>query len=135
MDATDTDVLATNAAFYAAINQRNQPHMDALWAREAPVACIHPGWDALEGREEVMRSWKAILSNPRAPHIELSNASPYVYEHTAFVVCVETIDGDSLAATNVFVREGDGWKLVHHHAGPMATRREPSPPPPISELN
>jgi hypothetical protein len=27
--------------------------------------------------------------------------------------------GESLlAATNVFVREGGGWKLVHHQAGP-----------------
>ena len=42
-------VLAANEAFYRAFAARDFAAMDALWAAEAPVACIHPGWDALVG--------------------------------------------------------------------------------------
>ena len=27
------------------------------------------------------------------------------------------------AATNVFEKQGDVWKIVHHHGGPVPTRR------------
>src|SRR3546814_17800766 len=36
----------------------------------------------------------------------------------AFVTCYEVIGDSLLAATNIFVLEDGGWKLVHHQAGP-----------------
>ena len=38
----------------------------------------------------------------------------------AFVICTERIPGVELIATNVFVREDDAWKMVHHHASSVA---------------
>ncbi len=38
----------------------------------------------------------------------------------AAVVCFEVIAGNNLIATNVFMREGRKWKLVHHQSGPTA---------------
>ncbi len=46
----------------------------------------------------------------------------------AFVVCHEAIDDAELIATNVFVREGGRWKLVHHQAGQMSARRPATRP-------
>ena len=46
-----------NEAFYVAFSTRDLEAMDALWARQAPVTCIHPGWNALTGRDAVMESW------------------------------------------------------------------------------
>jgi hypothetical protein len=60
-------ILFANNAFYIAFRGRDLEAMDDLWAREAPVACIHPGWHALSGREDVMDSWEGILTNPNAP--------------------------------------------------------------------
>ena len=37
-------VLAANANFYRAFAESNFKSMDSQWAREAPVACVHPGW-------------------------------------------------------------------------------------------
>ena len=34
------------------------------------------------------------------------------------VICYEVIEGQALVATNLFRREKDGWKLVHHQASP-----------------
>jgi ketosteroid isomerase-like protein len=140
MDPHESEIFAANSAFYDAINQRDSESMDGLWASDAPVACIHPGWSALEGREQVMESWRAILSNPEAPHIRCSEASTHIYEKSAFVVCIESIDLNDLVATNMFIRENGAWKIVHHHAGPIASRRAPRPSrgpsrPPRGDLN
>ena len=58
--ATDLEaVLASNRLFYRSFDNRDLASLEALWARRAPVACIHPGWPALHGREEVMLSWRS----------------------------------------------------------------------------
>jgi len=49
----------------------------------------------------------------------------------ALVTCYEGSNDDPahLAATNVFVLEGERWRMVHHHAGPIASpvRRRQAP--------
>jgi hypothetical protein len=35
------------------------------------------------------------------------------------VICRELVAGSPLVATNVFVLEDEGWKLVHHQSGPV----------------
>ncbi len=99
--------------------------MAALWARAAPVACIHPGWAALTGRAAVMESWRAILASTSRPAIASRAAKAYVYGEVAVVICYETVGGEGyLVATNVFIREDGDWRLVHHQAGPT-TRPKP----------
>ena len=118
-------LLFANEAFYLAFADRDMSAMDAMWAARDSVACIHPGWGVIDGREEVLNSWSAIVANPDSPTIVCHDARAYVYGNVGFVVCYEEIDGQYLIATNVFVREGPVWKVVHHHAGP--TSGMPSP--------
>ena len=120
-------VLAANEAFYRAFTARDFAAMDALWAAEAPVACIHPGWDALVGRAAVMESWAAILGGPGAPQIRCEGARAFVLGPSAFVICREVMQAGRLIATNVFTQEKDGWRMVHHQAGPTS-QAQPSPP-------
>ena len=123
MPSTEILVLAANQAFYETFVRADAGTMDALWARRAPVACIHPGWGALEGREEVMQSWRAILDNGPPP-IRCSSATAHVMGETAYVICRETIDDAELVATNVFVLEDGEWRIAHHQAGPVHRRPE-----------
>jgi ketosteroid isomerase-like protein len=111
-------VLFANDAFYIAFRGRDLAAMDDLWAREAPVACIHPGWHALSGREDVMDSWQGILTNPNSPQINCHKARAYLAGDSGFVICYETMGDTVLVATNIFVREAGTWKLAHHQAGP-----------------
>ena len=111
-------VLAANEGFYRAFARRDLAAMDALWARETPVACVHPGWDALVGRDRVMESWAAILGNPRAPRLHCEAPRPFLLGSGAFVLCCEVLEQGRLIATNVFAREPAGWRMVHHQAGP-----------------
>ena len=119
MSAEEQSVLAANEAFYAAFARRDANAMDALWARRAPVACIHPGWQSLVGRDAVMASWRGIFSGP-TPTITCSEPTVHLLGASAFVVCLEDIPDGRLIATNIFVREEDQWLLVHHQAGPVA---------------
>lgn len=113
-------VIAANREFYRAFARRDVAAMERLWSDRAPVACIHPGWDALTERAAVLRSWRQILENPRAPDVDCRNEQPFVHGDVAFVVCHEVLSEGVLAATNIFAREADGWKLVHHQSSPLA---------------
>ena len=44
----------------------------------------------------------------------------FVLGAVAYVICFEDLDGGYLVATNVFVREGSLWRMIHHQAGPTA---------------
>jgi len=124
MTAEERDVLDANAAFYAVFARRDADAMDALWAREAEVACLHPGWEPLLGREAVVASWRRIILGGGAPPgIRCERARAHVRGDLAWVVCAEVVPGGALAATNVFARENGAWKLVHHHASPMPQPR------------
>jgi hypothetical protein len=123
MPSAEILVLAANQAFYETFVRADAGTMDALWARRAPVACIHPGWGALEGREEVMESWRAILDHGPPP-IRCSGATAHVIGETAYVICRETIDDAELVATNFFVLEDGEWFIAHHQAGPVHRRAD-----------
>lgn len=133
-DTEDVDckaVTAANAEFYRAFGEGDFAAMDALWANRGDVVCIHPGWPPVFGREDVMASWHGILSNPPEPAVQPTEEQVCLMGETAMVVCFETIGEIFLTATNLFVREGGAWRLVHHHAGvtehrPKTARPEPS---------
>ena len=95
------------------------------WSQTQPIACIHPGWGALNGRDDVLESWAAIIANPDSPDIRVHAPVAHLYGNVGFVVCYEEIAGQYLIATNVFVREGSVWRMVHHQAGPTAAVPEP----------
>ncbi len=121
--ADQTSVLFFNAAFYTAFATRDIQAMEQLWSKDKTIICTHPGWQPLTGREEVLESWRNILSNPEAPEVACHGERAVVYGDFAIVTCIEQLsDGQSapefLTATNVFVRAGTRWVLVHHQAGP-----------------
>ncbi len=123
----ETAVLAANRAFYRAFVARDFAAMTALWAETAPVACIHPGWDALTGRAAVLASWRDIFTQPTA--IECRAERAMVFGDSACVICHETVGGGLLVATNYFVREAGSWRMVHHQAGGVASGAVTSPAP------
>jgi ketosteroid isomerase-like protein len=132
MSPAELEVLEANAAFYRAFAARDLPTMTALWAERLPVACIHPGWDALSGRAEVLESFARILGSDGSPDVRCTLAEAHVLGEVALVTCHEVLEGGRLAATNVFAREDGLWRMVHHQASPMApgqARQEPKTGP------
>ena len=119
-----SEVLAANDAFYAAFASGDGEAMDLVWARSAPVACCHPGWEPLNGRAQVLASLRAIFANG-PPAIRCLEATVHLVGDVAFVVCIEQLPNGRLAATNLFVREQGRFRLAHHHAGPVAQQAQP----------
>ena len=113
-------VLFSYEAFYAAFNGRDYEAMDALWATESPVSCIHPGGGPIFDRDAVMASWEGILGHDSQAPIVALGPRIRLFGDYAVVICFEVIAGNNLIATNVFVREDRKWKLVHHQSGPTA---------------
>ena len=133
---TDADaVLAANLEFYRAFAMRDVAAMEALWAQRAPVACLHPGWAALNEREAILDSWRNIMANPGSPRIACYDEQVLLYGDTALVLCEEELEGGTLAASNLFVREDGAWRLAHHHAGQIVQRLSERQPRPRGRLN
>ncbi len=130
MSAVTDDVLLANDSFYQAFAGRDVDRMEEVWARRAPVACVHPGWQPLMGRDAVMASWRGILRGPGAPDITCTEAICHVVGDGAFVVCIERLDGGTLVATNVFIREDGAWRIIHHQAGAIADDLDEQRPDP-----
>ena len=88
------------------------------------VTCIHPGWAPLIGRDSVMQSWHAILSNPGIAGDRLRQRlrSRLCATSPTFSVTRTSSKRCSPRPTSSFAKTA-GWKMVHHHAGPA-----PSPP-------
>ncbi|MBX6323728.1 MAG: nuclear transport factor 2 family protein [Rhodospirillaceae bacterium] len=128
-------VLFANEAFYDAFVRGDIAAMDEVWAEGVPVACAHPGWAPLTDREAVMSSWRGIFGSHAAPAILFSDARAFVYGDFAFVLCYERIGPNVLVATNVFLRQGDAWKMVHHQAGLTSARPSAADTKPAGQVH
>ncbi|MEM6532089.1 MAG: nuclear transport factor 2 family protein [Myxococcota bacterium] len=128
-------LLAANEEFYRAFREADLPAMEALWAPTDDVACIHPGWPALRGRARVLSSWKAVLLDNTPPRVTCARVEAFQHGDVAFVTCVERVPEvrAELAATNIFVRFANEWRMVHHQAGPVSLPAGVMPPSVVGE--
>ncbi len=115
-------VWSANHEFYRAFTGRDATAMDAIWAREAPVTCVHPGWTPLAGRAAVLKSWHDILANPESPRVMCHDDRAVLHGDIALVLCEEELETGHLIATNIFIREANEWRMIHHQASPLVVR-------------
>ncbi len=126
-------VTAVNTALYEAFETADVDRMAAVWDDLDPeaVVCVHPGWPMLRGRAHVLRSWSAVMAGTDYVQFFLTDVQVSVEGDTAVVTCTENIltsisqmgiggpGNAAVAATNVFRRRGDGWRLQVHHGSPV----------------
>ncbi|MGZ6825778.1 MAG: nuclear transport factor 2 family protein, partial [Mycobacteriales bacterium] len=113
-------VEAANTALYTAFETGDVDLMEAVWDVEEPEAlvCVHPGWPMLRGRSAVLRSWSAVMAGTGYIQFLLTDVEVSVAGDAAIVTCTENVltsadvgENGPVAATNVFVRRRDGWRL------------------------
>ncbi len=126
-------VEEANAAMYEAFESADVDRMRALWddVDPAAVVCVHPGWPMLRGREQVLRSWSAVMAGTEYIQFFLTDVRISVVGDTAVVTCTENVltevteaahGGSAVVATNVLVRRADGWRVQVHHGSPVLGR-------------
>lgn len=122
------DPESTNAAFYRAMSSADLELMATCWARRGEDTCIHPGWPMLTGWDAIRQSLEAIFAGSTYMHFAISDQSVERWDGVARVNCIENIWSVApgrtvqtrVAATNLFVRTDDGWRMILHHGSPIA---------------
>ena len=115
----EASVLFANDQFYTAFTMQDMDGMSDVWSDDAPISCIHPGWGPLMGRDAVLESWRDILTGGHSPKINYVRPHVDLYGDMAVVTCFERMQTQQLCATNIFIRSGAVWRMVHHQAGPV----------------
>jgi ketosteroid isomerase-like protein len=128
-DTSTVEVRAANAAFYAAFEARDLDAMSDVWEHADRVTCVHPGWPVLAGWASVAASWYALFDGPQRLQFIVTDEHVNVVGRTAWVTCNENLleagGTQTVAATNVFVRDSSGWRLTHHHGSPVVQQSRP----------
>jgi ketosteroid isomerase-like protein len=119
-------ILAANAEFYAAFEAGDHKRMGDVWADGSDIMCAHPGSAPLYGHEEIMQSWREILSDGGQPIRADRVHCTRLGTSSAAVSCIEQLgsggtgSGNGIVATNLFAKqEGGSWRMVLHQAGPI----------------
>jgi ketosteroid isomerase-like protein len=122
-------VRAASRRFYAAFESLDLAEMEAVWAHDDAVECVHPGWSLLLGWEEVRERWARIFANTKRVRVALSGELVRVEGDVGWVACTahvttafaEDFDEAVVQVTNIFVQRYGQWLLVVHHASPVPT--------------
>ena len=123
-------VKAANQRFYEAFGALDIQKMDEAWVDSETAMCVHPGWQALVGWDNIRASWVGIFDNTTLMHFNVQYLNVVVHGDAAWVTCIEHISSVlqgrasnfGILATNIFIRAqgpGDtGWRMIAHHAAP-----------------
>ena len=127
------EAARANREFYRAFERLDLAAMRAVWLDDDSIQCVHPASERLVGRERVLGSWAAIFKATDAIHFELEDLSIEIVGEFAWASAIERIRPGTASepvseavATNLFVRRGGEWKLLLHHASPIARRFFPA---------
>jgi ketosteroid isomerase-like protein len=124
-------VRNASKAFYAALNAMlagDAGPMSAIWSHTTASTTMHPIGGCERGWRKVKGPWGQIATMCQGGSVKLRSAKIHATRDMAVESGVETgtltLAGATLTiehrVTNVYVREGRTWKIVHHHADPSA---------------
>ena len=108
-------VGASSRWYYRAFRMGDDALMGRVW-QDGAITCVHPGWPLIHGRAAVLASYRGIMSNPNQPEVACQDEQVVVTSDVARVICVEAVAGVRLIATNMFLRSGETWRMIHHQA-------------------
>ena len=113
------------AAFYEALEKADLEAMMGVWADDEEVICVHPGGPRLVGHEAVREAWRLVFQGGARLTVQIGQvlamqsmmmATHCVHEFIA--IKGEARSAAPVVATNVYVRSGNGWKMLLHHSSP-----------------
>ena len=125
-------VEQANGLFYRAFESLDIRQMDSIWAKGRNVKCIHPGWELRSGWPSIRDSWVTIFNHTTGIRFELSDVDIAIQGDIAWISCIEHIttvnegrpEVSRILATNIFVKDGKRWLMLHHHGSPIFIQRD-----------
>jgi ketosteroid isomerase-like protein len=111
------------AQFYDAVREGDLERLMAVWADDDDVVCVHPGGTRMVGPQAVRAAFEAIFANGtiavHCEHVKRVHAMGCAVHSVLERIDVVTVEGPRtgwIVATNVYVKTGEGWRMVAHHA-------------------
>ena len=125
--STEGEVRDASNKFYAALNRMangDAGPLAAIWSHGATVTTMHPIGGREVGWDKVRQSWEQVAQLASGGQVELAEPMIQVAGDTAYELGVErgqlTLAGQQVTidhrVTNIYRRESETWKIVHHHA-------------------
>ncbi|MBT8401904.1 MAG: nuclear transport factor 2 family protein [Rhodothermia bacterium] len=126
MPSAEENVRKASRTFYDALNSMangDAGPMAHIWSHSSSVTTMHPIGGREVGWEQVEGPWQQVASMASGGKIVLNDQLLQVSGDMAYEVGNEkggfTLAGETIAidqrVTNVYRREGEDWKIVHHH--------------------
>jgi ketosteroid isomerase-like protein len=124
--ATEDEIRAASDKFYAALNRMlngDAGPLADIWSHSATVTTMHPIGGREVGWDKVHKTWDRVAQVAKAGKVRLSGQFIQVAGDVAYELGVERgqfkLGGKKVAiadrVTNIYRREADDWKIVHHH--------------------
>jgi len=115
-------VLEANAAYYAAFGPRDVAMAMRCWSTHDDTLCIGPMGSPALGYEAIERFHHESFAVMEGTRFAVEVLHARYDDPLATVTCAEWITKEGgagethhLMATNVFILEDVGWRLIHHH--------------------
>jgi len=122
---TYTSPQDAEAAFYEALETGNLDAMMEVWAEDEELVCVHPGGPRLLGFDQVRASWAQMLGSGQRLQVRISDPVYMqgmmlsVHSLHEIIAVPGQARAQPVAAINVYLRTGTGWRMVAHHAAPV----------------
>jgi ketosteroid isomerase-like protein len=126
MSKEEGDVRKASEAFYSALNRMingdSRPLAD-IWSHAASVTAMHPIGGRQVGWGQVRKSFEDVGGIASDGKVSLADQVIQVVGDLAYEIGVERGQAKfagkqvpiEFRVTNVYRREGQTWKIVHHH--------------------
>lgn len=124
--SAESEVRKASQQFYAALNRMangDAAPLSDVWSHGSDVSTMHPIGGRQVGWDQVRDSWANVAKVASDGRIELKEQLIHVAGDAACEIGIEAgqfkLAGQPVAiehrVTNVYQREGDAWKIIHHH--------------------
>jgi ketosteroid isomerase-like protein len=125
--AVEDEIRQASEQFYTALNRAingDPGPIEEVWSHGSDATVMHPFGGRALGWEEVRATWEQAaqaFSDGQASLddlvvVTIADDAAYALgtEHGQAMLGDETVSID-WRVTNIYRREGGGWKIVHHH--------------------
>ncbi len=118
-------------AFYTAFANANPEAMMTVWLASDSVICVHPVGPKITGHQAVRAAWTEMFRGGTSLRFRLAEVSRTQDALLAVHVLNEyiSVPGESaerqpMVATNIYQLTQDGWRMILHHASPVAIQNQ-----------
>jgi ketosteroid isomerase-like protein len=123
----EDEVRRASAQFYSALNRMadgDAGEMSRAWSHSDTVTTMHPIGGEQIGWTAVKESFDQVGGLASGGRVEIADQIIHAGEDMAYELGTERgqikLAGETVQieqrVTNIYRREADGWKMVHHHA-------------------